>query len=44
MLAGAVMSVNDYVETTIEQYVQAWTLVLAKHGKLAFRGTSFASM
>jgi hypothetical protein len=43
MLAGAVMSVNDYVETTIEQYVQAWTPVLVKHGKLAFRGTSFAA-
>ncbi|SNR51159.1 hypothetical protein [Actinomadura mexicana] len=41
MLAGTVMSVNDYVETTIEQYVQAWTEVLVKHG-LAFRGTSFA--
>ncbi|MEU8310149.1 hypothetical protein AB0C84_41905 [Actinomadura sp. NPDC048955] len=42
MLAGAVMSVNDYVETTIEQYVQAWTDVLVQHGRLAFRGTSFA--
>jgi hypothetical protein len=41
MLAGTVMSVNDYVETTIEQYVQAWTEVLVKHG-IAFRGTSFA--
>ncbi|GGQ22596.1 hypothetical protein BKA00_007097 [Actinomadura coerulea] len=42
MLAGPVMSVNDYVELPIEQSVQAWTEVLVKHGKLAFRGTSFA--
>ncbi|GGT76371.1 hypothetical protein GCM10010177_38170 [Actinomadura citrea] len=42
MLAGTVMSVNDYVEIPIEQSVQPWTKVLVEHGKLAFRGTSFA--
>ncbi|MEV3926986.1 hypothetical protein [Actinomadura coerulea] len=43
MLEGAVMSVNDYVEIPIEQSVQPWTEVLVKHGKLGFRGTSFAA-
>ncbi|MGI5204027.1 hypothetical protein ACQEU6_20915 [Spirillospora sp. CA-108201] len=42
MLEGTVMSVNDYVEMPIEQSVQPWTEVLVKHGKLGFRGTSFA--
>ncbi|NDU71677.1 hypothetical protein GWI34_03405 [Actinomadura sp. DSM 109109] len=42
MLAGTVMSVNDYVEQTIEHYVQEWTRVLTQHGKLTFRGGSFA--
>lgn len=42
MRAGAVMSVNDYVELPIEQSVEAWTKVLVGHGVLAFRGTSFA--
>ncbi|GAA4375364.1 hypothetical protein GCM10023088_32660 [Actinomadura verrucosospora] len=42
MLVGAVMSVNDYVEQTIEHFVQEWTRVLTEHGKLTFRGGSFA--
>jgi len=42
MLAGAVMSVNDYVEQTIEQFVQEWTKVLTEHAKVEFRGGSFA--
>ncbi|WP_433467319.1 hypothetical protein [Spirillospora sp. CA-128828] len=42
MLVGAVMSVNDYVEQTIEHYVQEWTKVLTEHAKVTFRGTSCA--
>ena len=42
MLAGAVMSVNDYVEQTIEHFVREWTKVLTEHAKVTFGGTSFA--
>ena len=42
MLLGPVMSVNDYVEQTIEAFVQEWTSVLTEHAGLTFQGGSFA--